>query len=1002
MSLHAQQTSIAFERFTVADGLSSPVTNITQDHFGFLWLATRDGLNRFDGKNFVVYRNIAGDTTSLANNIINSLCVDHLGRVWAATNGGICYYDFEDDAFHSIDYPYHLERIDRHRVHAVTTDPHQHIWFATRTHIHQWQDGKLLMTLPLPDTNDLNIKYLYADPHDRIWIGMQSGIFVYRTVTGKLIYKKITTPFLESNRLVATVHPIIPYQRDTLLIGSWYGGVQKVWLENDQIQAIPFTDDSQSDARKHIIYGISPGPAGQYWIGSYGNGLSVLNTRTSTFTAHFHHDPSQARSLGNDYILDLFTDKSGILWIGHEAGLDKFDPFTQQFQSIPIPLAPGEFSVYRSPSSFLEDPVDPDQMWVTVSGAGIYKYHMTERTFNLIRHNPAQSQSLPDDQVVYLFKDRDGRHWVGYRSGVCVADDRLEKFSVPAIIKNKNIGGVHEILQARDGTFWWATFSKGIYHYDEVNQELTHYTNDPSNANSIPDNRVFCMLLDHQGFLWIGTQNRGLCRLDPQTGNFIFFEHDKKKSGTIPDNGIYDLHEDDQHHLWIATENGLAEMDLADFSIRTYTTQDGLCNSDIFSITPDHLGHYWLATNNGLSRFDPKTKKFKNYFINDGLPTNSLGGAAYCAANGQVFFGTSGMITYCDPEAMNSNRMKPPVVITDFRVFGRRLPVMREGADLAPIRLSYKQDMITFDFAALNFTNADLNQYAYRLEGYDDQWIYCGNRQSATFTNLDGGTYTFHVKAANSDGIWNETGAKARIIIKPPFWETWWFYVLSFCTVAGLLYIAYRFRIEQLMKLQQVRMRISRDLHDDIGSTLSSINMISSMANQKTKSEGKPNEWFQTISNASHQAMELMNDIVWSINPKNDRMEMILIRMRQYASEILEAAQIPFTLDMDESCRHLVLPIEKRKDFYLIFKEAINNLAKYSRATQADILVKYANRQLQLHIRDNGIGFDPEYLHHGNGIKNMKARSNQLGGQMHIHSTQGKGTQIELEIPVTP
>ena len=510
------------------------------------------------------------------------------------------------------------------------------------------------------------------------------------------------------------------------------------------------------------------------------------------------------------------------------------------------------------------------------------------------------------------------------------------------------------------------------------------------------------MMSNHDGNIWIGTQNRGLCRLDPLTGKFIYFLHDRKNPGTIPDNGIYDLYEDENHHLWIATENGLAEMDLRDFTIKNYSTNDGLCNNDIFSITPDLQGHLWLATNNGLSKFDPSTPFFKNYFIHDGLPTNSISGSVCCTTDGTLYFGSSGMISFCEPENMKMNKRIPPVVITNFKIFDQQAPVMRNGDMLQPVRLSYKENMITFDFAALNFTNSILNQYAYKLEGFNADWIRCGNKQSATFTNLDGGTYTFRVKAANNDGVWNEQGTHVLLVVNPPFWETWWFYLLCASFVAAVLYIIYRFRINQILKLQQIRMRISRDLHDDIGSTLSSINMISSMANKSEAAGKKSSELFQTISFASRQAMELMNDIVWSINPKNDRMEMIIIRMRQYASEILEAAHIPFTLEMENDCKQIILPIDKRKDFYLIFKEAINNLAKYSNAGKAIIELKYASHKLTLLITDNGKGFELTDKSQGNGLKNMKARADMLKGEIAIWSKPGEGTSVKLDIPATP
>jgi len=969
----AQRSSISFEHFTSEQGLSAPAWQITQDPYGFVWLGTSDGLNRFDGRNFIVYRNIAGDSTSLANNIINSLCIDQLGHVWAATNGGVCYYDFEDDAFHHISFPDTLEKIDRHRVHAVTTDHHAYIWFASRTHLHRWRPGQSVESIAVPGNDQLHIKYLYADDHDQLWLGTNDGIIRYSLTTKKFTRLVITSPFTLENKYSATVHPILPYKNDTLIIGSWYGGLQKVFPVNDELQSIPYIDDQETDPRKHVVRGMCAGPNGTYWVGTYGNGLSVFDSRTSNFTAHYHHNPSDTKTLSNDYINAVFTDNTGIVWVGTDAGLDKYDPFTQQFQSISIPTTSGGLSVYRTPSSISEDEQHPEQLIFTLSGEGIYQYNTNTDEFTLHRNDPRDPQSLPDNSVNTVFRDHQGRRWVGMRSGVCLANEDFTRFTRLRIPGDELSAAIHKIIQDRDDNFWFASFSNGVFHYDENTRQLTNYAHDEANPNSLSDNRVFCLLMDHDGMIWIGTQNRGLCRLNPLTKEIVNFLHDKKNPLTIPDNGIYDLHEDTNHQLWIATENGLAKMDLKNFAITNYSTKDGLCNNDIFSITPDQEGYYWLCTNNGISRFDPHELTFKNYFISDGLPTNRLTGSVYHSQNGILYLGTSGRITYCKPDMMQTNRHIPSVVITNFKVFDAREPIMRQGPDLEPIKLSYKQNMITFDFAALNFTNSILNQYAYRLEGFDDHWIYCGNKQSATFTNLDGGTYTFHVKAANNDRVWNEEGAKVVITVKSPFWETWWFYLLCVLAISAILYGAYRFRIQQLLRLQQMRLRISRDLHDDIGSTLSSINMISSMANERSPNDRKVPELFQTIANASHQAMELMNDIVWSINPKNDRMEMILIRMRQYASEILEAAQIGFSLDMDESCQQVSLPIEKRKDFYLIFKEAINNMAKYSNAKSAAIRMGYQHRILTLSIADDGIGFDADKIHSGNGLKNMKA-----------------------------
>lgn len=998
----AQHANLLFEHFTMEQGLSAPVTHIAQDKFGFIWLGTTDGLNRFDGNNFIVYRNIPGDSTSLPSNIINGLHVDAKGRIWVATNGGICYYDVTDDQFHSIRFDASHEKLDQYRIHSVCSGNDGSIWFATRTTIHKWNDKQLYKTIPLPYSENLLIKYLHADNYNNIWIGSNEGLHVYMESSGKFIDGKIHSPFSVENNLEVTVHPIESYHKDTLLLGTWYADLQKAYFSGDTVIGMAYPDNSQTDPRRHIVSGIAYGSAFQWWIGTYGNGLSWFDTRTNRFTDHFRHNPSDAKSLSDDYINDVFKDASGIVWIGTNKGLDKFDSLTQQFTSVSVPVPPGHFVVYRIPNTIVEDKNDRDWLWVCVSGAGLYHFNKMTHAFELFRVDHALSDQLPSNNIYSFYYDHNGKIWIGTRKGTYFFDPNTGKFKDTPLKGDRNLKGVHTILQDKENQFWFATNSDGIYKYNEIENTLISYAHDENNPNSIPDNKVFCMLQDYKGRIWIGTQNRGLCSLNPETNEYLFFQHDKSASNSIPDNGVYDLYEDKNHQLWICTENGFASMSLNTYEFRNFTTNDGLCNNTIFSVTPDHQEHLWLGTNNGLSNYDPANEQFRNYYTNDGLPLNRISGEVFFSQDSTLYFGTTGMLSFCHPHLMKMNKRIPSVVITDFSILGKKVPVMRNGDILHPIHLTYKQNMITFNFAALNFSNAFLNQYAYKLDGFDETWIYNGNKQSATYTNLDGGNYTFRVKGANNDGTWNEVGTYALLYVHPPYWKTWWFYVLCTIAIAGILYTFYRIRINQLIRLQNIRTRIARDLHDDIGSTLSSINMISSMADRSRTSESKSAELFHTISNASGQAMDLMSDIVWSINPKNDHMEMIIIRMRQYASEILEAANISFTLEIEDEHKDILLPLEVRKDFYLIFKEAINNLAKYSKAKHVTIRLNFNNQLIHLSIEDNGIGFDPSEITSGNGLKNMKARAGQLKGEIAIQSKEGQGTRVDLTIPLTP
>ncbi|MEO7926771.1 MAG: two-component regulator propeller domain-containing protein, partial [Saprospiraceae bacterium] len=675
----AQHENISFEHFTNDNGLSSPVTIIAQDHYGFLWLGTTDGLNRFDGRNFIVYRNIPGDTTSLTNNIINAICIDSSGRVWVATNGGLCYYNFSNNSFHQIAFNDTIEKIDRHRVHATTTSHDGGIWFATKTHLHKWAKDRSVKTFSLPFNQNLSIRYLFENDDGLLWIGTNDALMVFNEDQKILVKTKINSPFSTEKKLGVTVHPILHYDDYHLLIGSWYAGLQKVALINDSIYTERYTDAEGSDSRKHIVTGIAKGQSGTWWIGTYGTGLSLFDSRTGNFSDHFQHNASDSKSLSDDYVNTVFIDASGILWIGTSSGLDKYDMLTQQFKTISIPASPDEFSVYRLPYTITEDIRNPKYLWICVGGAGLFHFNTLTREFTLYHHDEKDPKSLPDNTVYTLYYDHSGKIWVGSRTGLYLFEEEQGIFELPPGAFNTMPGGTHIIIEDKNNVMWFATYSGGVYSYDEKQKKLTAYTYDEKNPNSLPDNRVFSMMEDHRGLIWLGTQNKGLCFLDPTSGRFTFFEHDKKDPASIPDNGIYDVFEDVQHHLWIATENGFAEMDEEHHIIKNYSVNDGLCNSDIFSITADHQHHLWLTTNNGISKYDPENHIFKNYFIHDGLPSNSITGSVCCAQDGTLYFGTSGMITFCKPERMKMNRRVPPVVITNFKIFDRQAPVMRNG-----------------------------------------------------------------------------------------------------------------------------------------------------------------------------------------------------------------------------------------------------------------------------------------------------------------------------------
>jgi signal transduction histidine kinase len=437
-----------------------------------------------------------------------------------------------------------------------------------------------------------------------------------------------------------------------------------------------------------------------------------------------------------------------------------------------------------------------------------------------------------------------------------------------------------------------------------------------------------------------------------------------------------------------------------------FLVKNGLPNNVVYGILPDDNGNLWMSTNNGLSCFDPGSQKFRNFDVKDGLQSNEFNHDAFVKdEQGRMYFGGVNGFNYFDPKDVSINPNVPNVVITDLKINNKSVSDIREYALVSKavylnekIRIPYDQNMIIFEFAALDFSAPMKNQYQYKLEGFNDNWINSYNTHTATYTNLDPGTYVFRVKGSNKDGIWNEDGAALTITILPPWYGTWWFRTLMVLTFLLAVYAIYRYRLQQALNLVAVRNRIATDLHDEIGSNLSNISIFSNVAQQIHDNE-KNVSLLKKISEYSQASQESMSDIVWMINPDNDRFENIMTQMRRYAAEIFEAINCKFIISFDEKLNGIKLNMDERKNLYLIYKEAINNLAKYSGCSQVSIELKLYKGQIIMVLKDNGRGFDLKAVGKGNGLTNMRKRAEMLKGRLTINTSPGNGTEIELNFP---
>ena len=539
--------------------------------------------------------------------------------------------------------------------------------------------------------------------------------------------------------------------------------------------------------------------------------------------------------------------------------------------------------------------------------------------------------------------------------------------------------------------------------------------NDPS----ISKNSITLIYRGNQSGLWIGTFEGDLNRYIPESNSFNQFNMSTEINLGRNNNGIFSMYEDKDGILWIGTYGGgLNRLDIINNTVKSYTEQNGLPNNVIYSVLPDKAGNLWLSTNRGISKFNPTKETFRNYDVKDGLQSNEFNQGAYFVSNGgELFFGGVNGFNAFFPEEIVDNNFIPPVHIITVKVFDKTLSLPDPvTTNIKQFELSYFQNFFSFEFVALNYTSPDKNNYAYMLDGFDKDWhIAPATNRYASYTNLDPGEYVLRVKGSNNDNIWNETGTSITIIVTPPFWMTWWFRGLMIITIIVIGGSTIRYfilknikertrKMEQETALERERLRIARDMHDDLGSRLTEIRLLSEMA-YKEQDSRKTSAALCEVSEIARNIISTFSEIVWSVNPQNDTVENLAEYIGQYAVDYLSKAEIKCRLDFPQEFPLWKASSEVRHNTLLAVKEALNNAVKHSDAKEINVKVKVESRNGQniaaLTIQDYGKGFDLNAIQmFSNGLKNMKKRMEQYGGKFEINSKTGSGTTLTFIIPL--
>ena len=805
---------LRFTRLSIEHGLSdNHVWSILQDRQGFMWFGTDlGGLNRYDGHEVKVYSHDDRDPRSLAHNFVWVLYEDRAGTLWVGTNGGgLDRYDRETDTFdHYRHDPTNPRALPHDNVKSLFEDAAGDFWVGTDGGLARMDRRAGTFSVFRHDPADpasLRGDRIFSILQDRhsghLWLGaMHSGATVFDPRTGRVITHYRHDMDDPRSLTANSVRLIAQDRRGDLWLCTREGLNHFDRAREAFVRFRPDPGDPHGLADS-VVTSAHEDHAGRFWVTTVNGGLQLMDRDTGRFVT-YRHDPGNAASLGDDIIRTLYEDRTGAIWIGTQnGGVSRLDAQPDSFLTYRHNPGDSQSLTYGAALALHEDRAGT--LWIGTT-KGLNRFDGSR--FVRYRHDPSDPRSLPHDDVRVIAEDAQGRLWVGTSGGglcrsegdgfVRYRNDPRDRGTLPG-------NTIETLLPARDGGLWIAPHGVGLAHFD--GRRFTTWRRDVKDPTSLPTQYVLAMVEDAGGALWMGTNNVGLVRRDPATGGFTSYPLDPRRVESEAANRVHAVYADGAGVLWLGAEAGLFRFDLAAKKYtHRYTRAEGLPAGAVVSVLGDGRGGLWLGTSAGLSRFDIASGTFRTYGVADGLQANQFGWRS-CARrrDGRLVFGGLGGFSVFDPAGLRDNPVVPPVVFTAFELFRRPAGVGRESPLRKAIhvaeeaRLRHDQSVFTIQFAALNFSSPENNRYAYKMEGFDADWTLTNaRRRSATYTNLDPGTYVFRVRGSNNHGVWNEQPRSLRIVITPPWWRTPSFLALAGLTVVVLLVAGVRLRLSTL------------------------------------------------------------------------------------------------------------------------------------------------------------------------------------------------------------